>query len=72
MSAELAGWSALLLATLAPAPMPGRGLGAAGVALAGGGWALLVWRFTGLLRRSRAPDRLHAILVAVPAAPARC
>jgi uncharacterized protein involved in response to NO len=42
----------------------GQGLGAAGVALAGSGWGLLVGRFALLVWRSRVPDRLHAGLAA--------
>jgi uncharacterized protein involved in response to NO len=40
-------------------------LAAAGVTLVALGWSALVWRFVRLLRTSRAPDRLHATLVAV-------
>ncbi len=38
-------------------------LAAAGLALAGGAFGALTWRFAGLVRTSRVPDRLHARLV---------
>lgn len=43
-------------------------LAALGVALVAGGWSALVWRFTRILRRSRAADRVHATLVALACA----
>lgn len=39
------------------------GLAAFGLALAASAWLVLVLRFTGLLRRSPAPDRLHLRLI---------
>lgn len=39
------------------------GLAAAGLAAVALGWGALMWRFLGLVRASRAPDRLHAALV---------
>ena len=36
---------------------------ACGTALAAAGWSAHTWRFVGLLRASRAPDRLHPALV---------
>ena len=41
------------------------GLAAVGVAAVALGWSLAWWRFVQLLRASRAPDKLHATLVAV-------
>lgn len=42
-------------------------LAAAGVALAGGGWAAVWWRFVGLLRASGESERAHARVVAAAA-----
>lgn len=39
-------------------------LAAMGLALVALGWSALTWRFVGLIRTSRAPDQLHARLVA--------
>lgn len=54
-----AGWLALLCGSHVS-----QGLASAGVALAAIGWAMLTWRFLGLVRRSPARDRLHAKLIA--------
>lgn len=43
-------------------------LSALGALLAACGWGMLAWRFIGLLRRSRARDKLHASLIAVASA----
>jgi uncharacterized protein involved in response to NO len=45
-----------------------HGVAAAGVGIAAVGWAMLAGRFMGLIRRSSAPDRLHARLIAVASA----
>lgn len=55
-----AGWLVLLCGAHV-----GRWLSAAGVTAAALGWAMLCWRFGGLVRRSPARDRLHASLIAV-------
>lgn len=56
--AMLAGWGLTL-----PGVHLHALLAAAGLGLTAAGWSLLVARFAGLLRRSPAPDRLHAGLV---------
>lgn len=42
-------------------------LAASGLACVSLGWSILTWRFVDMLRRSRAPDREHALLVACAA-----
>jgi uncharacterized protein involved in response to NO len=59
----VAGWALALPGFHAGALL--AGIGVAAVAL---GWSALVLRFTGLVRASRAPDKLHASLVAVAGA----
>lgn len=54
------GWATLLLGTHVS-----QILAALGVALAAGGWSALVWRFVGIVKGSRAEDRLHAKLIAM-------
>lgn len=61
--AMLAGWALALAGFHALAVLAGLG-----VALVAGGWSAIVWRFVGLLRTSRVPDRLHARVIAVAAA----
>jgi uncharacterized protein involved in response to NO len=56
----LTGWVVLLAGAYLHAAMAALGMGL--VAL---GWALLAGRFVGMVRRSPAPDRLHATLIAV-------
>lgn len=53
------GWAVLLIGARF-----NRSLAAAGVGLAALGWLALTVRFVGLVRHSRAPDRLHAKLIA--------
>ncbi len=59
----LAGWALAL-----PGFHLAAGLAAAGIAALALGWSWLVLRFVSLLRASRAPDKLHARLVASAAA----
>ncbi|MBL8305053.1 MAG: NnrS family protein [Rubrivivax sp.] len=59
VSAMVAGWVLALPGWHLAAP-----LAAAGLLLVAAGWAALLVHFTMLLRRSPAPDRLHATLVA--------
>lgn len=54
----LAGWALALAGFHAGALLAG-----AGVALVAAGWTVLCLKFIGLLRSSRAPDRVHATLV---------
>jgi uncharacterized protein involved in response to NO len=61
--AMVGGWAVTIVGFHAGAP-----LAAAGVATVTAGWARLTWRFVGLFRASRAPDRLHAGLVALSCA----
>ena len=63
VAAMVAGWALVLLGFHASAEAA-----AVGVAVVGLGWFALVWRFVRMLRASRAPDKLHATLVAVAAA----
>jgi uncharacterized protein involved in response to NO len=58
--AMVVGWAVALVGFHAGTPVA-----AAGVAVVAAGWARLTGRFVGLVRTSRAPDRLHAGLVAV-------
>lgn len=58
--AMLSGWATALVGFHAQAL-----LAALGVALVAAGWSAMVLRFVGLLRQSRAPDRLHARVIAV-------
>ncbi len=57
--AMAAGWALALPGWHFAAP-----LAASGLLMVAGGWAALLTHFAQLLRRSRAPDRLHATLVA--------
>jgi uncharacterized protein involved in response to NO len=59
----LGGWLLALAGFHAAAPAAALGLAAAAL-----GWSALVLRFAGLLRASRAPDPLHARLVAAAGA----
>lgn len=55
----LAGWLAVLIG------FHTQGLlASAGLSLVAGGWSALSWMFLRLLRQSRAPDRIHARLLA--------
>ena len=57
------GWALAL-----PGMHAGATLAGIGVAMAALGWSALVLRFVGLVRASRAPEKLHALLVAGAAA----
>ncbi len=59
VAAQVLGWFVFLAGVHRQA-----GLAAFGLALAASAWLVLVLRFTGLLRRSPAPDRLHLRLIA--------
>jgi uncharacterized protein involved in response to NO len=66
--AVLAGWGVFLLGVHAPTPGVAPLLAALGLAAVAGGWSALTWRFVGLVRASRVPDRVHATCIAVAAA----
>jgi uncharacterized protein involved in response to NO len=66
--AQLCGWVVFLLAAHGRDPEFGGVLGGLGLAAVSWGWSSVVWRFVGLLRSSRAEDRVHASVIAAVSA----
>ena len=64
VAAQLAGWLVLLIAAQVSNPVEARVLGGLGVGAATVGWSAIAWRFAMMVRRSRAPDRVHAAVIA--------
>jgi uncharacterized protein involved in response to NO len=62
--AQLAGWAVFLLGAHGPDAAFGKVFGALGLAAVATGWSQVWWRFQGMLRTSRSPDRSHARLIA--------
>jgi uncharacterized protein involved in response to NO len=65
LMAQLAGWAVFLLGAHGPDAAFGQVFGALGLAAVAAGWSQAWWRFVGMLRASRSPDRSHARLIAV-------
>lgn len=63
--AQLAGWSVFVLGVHGPDAAFAAVFGGLGLAAVALGWTQVWWRFVGMLRASRVPDRTHARLIAV-------
>lgn len=64
VAAQLAGWAVFMLGVHAPTPGVAPLLGALGLAAAATGVSATTWRFVGMVRASRAADRVHARCIA--------